>query len=258
MDYVQDGEIFIGAEGFVRVLEFRRGPENYFDLALVRNLGAVIARLDDDPDCRAILLCSEGRVFCAGASYAAMQGDVRHEDLIALYDAAGMLFRANKPIVAAIQGAAVGGGLGLAVAADFRVASPEARFSANFSRIGIHPGFGLSVTLPHLIGFQRASLMIQTGRRVKADEALRWGLADDVVPAEALRAAAMALAQEIAEGAPLAVQAARATLRVDLAAIVAERVKLEAAEQMRLYATRDFAEGVRAVQERRKGAFAGR
>ena len=87
------------------------------------------------------------------------------------------LFANPTPVVAAIQGAAVGGGLGLALMADFRVASPEARFSANFARLGFHHGFGLTVTLPRLVGQQRAAEMLYTGQRVKSDEALRIGLA---------------------------------------------------------------------------------
>src|SRR6266446_2973407 len=94
---------------------------------------------------------------------------------------------------------AVGGGLGLALVADFRVVSPEARFSANFVKIGIHPGFGLTYTLPRLIGYQRANLMFLTGRRVTGEEALAWGLADLLVEQERLRAAATELAAEIAE-----------------------------------------------------------
>ena len=257
MEFVASGKVFVGAQGHVRVVEFRRGPENFFDFELIRNLEAVFNDLGRDPACRSIVLASEGKAFCAGASYAAMQGPVDPEDLRKLYDAAGALFRSPKPVVAAIQGAAIGGGLGMALSADFRVASPAARFSANFVKIGIHPGFGVSLTLPHVIGFQRASFMIQTGRRIQAEQALAWGLVDQVVPAEDLRAAAIALAQEIGEAAPLGLAAARRTLRDGLAEAVSERVRLEAAEQLRLYATKDFAEGARAVQERRPGNFIG-
>lgn len=121
-----------------------------------------------------------------------------------LYRAAVRLFECPKPIVAALQGPAIGGGLGLALVADFRAAAPEARFAANFVKLCIHPGFGISATLPRLIGQQRASLMLYTGRRIKAEEAVAWGLADMLAPQDQLRAAACALAAEIAEAAPLA------------------------------------------------------
>src|SRR5690606_41163429 len=103
---------------------------------------------------------------------------------------------------------------------DCRVAAHEARFSANFTRLGFHPGFGLTHTLPRLIGHGRAELMFLTSRRVKADEALAWGLADQVVNLGELRDAAFSLAREIAENAPLAIVATRKTQRGDLAKAV--------------------------------------
>ena len=98
-----------------------------------------------------------------------------------LYKEATRLFRARKPVVAAVHGAAVGGGLGLALVADFRVTCAEARFSANFNRLGFHPGFGLTTTLPRLVGPQQAALLFYTGRRIAGDEAVRIGLADLLV-----------------------------------------------------------------------------
>ena len=174
-----------------------------------------------------------------------------------LYEQAVRLFSAKKPIVAAVQGAAVGAGLGLALVADFRVASPEARFSANFVKLGFHPGFGITHTLPRVIGMQRAQLMCLTGRRIKADEALVWGLVDEVVPMEGLRDAALTLARELAENAPLAVVSTRATLRTGLAQAVRAQTDHELVEQTWLRATADFAEGVRSVNERRPGVFIG-
>ena len=105
--------------------------------------------LDDDPRCRAAVLCAQGKHFCAGADFSPEGARYTTEDL---YAAAVRIFRTHTPVVAAVHGAAVGGGLGLALAADFRIAAPEARFSANFARLGFHQGFGLSVTLPRLVG----------------------------------------------------------------------------------------------------------
>jgi len=161
-------------------------------------------------------------------------------------------------VVAAIQGAAIGAGLGLALVADFRVVAPEARFSANFVKLAFHPGFGISLALPRLIGEQRAALMLLTGRRIKGEEALAWGLADELVPLDQLRSAALALAKEIAENAPLAVMATRDTLRGELAAAIKARTAIEHREQTALRGTEDFAEGVKSVAERRPGNFQGR
>jgi enoyl-CoA hydratase/carnithine racemase len=161
-------------------------------------------------------------------------------------------------VVAAVQGAAVGGGLGLACSADFRVASPAARFAANFARLGLHQGFGLSVTLPAIVGQQHANLMLYTGRRVKGEEAVRLGLADLLADPDGLRAAAYGLAAEIAASAPLAVRSIRSTQRAGLADRVTAAMAAELAEQDRLRRTADFAEGVRASAERRPPRFEGR
>ncbi len=175
-----------------------------------------------------------------------------------LYDEALRLFSIQTPMVAAVQGGAIGGGLGLAMAADFRVASPESRFSANFARLGFHHGFGLTVTLPAAIGQQHALEMLYTGRRVPGDEALRIGLCDRIAPPDSLRAEAHALAAEIGGSAPLAVRSIRQTMRGDLAARVRAATERERAEQERLSATDDFIEGVRATAERRPPKFTGR
>jgi enoyl-CoA hydratase/carnithine racemase len=174
-----------------------------------------------------------------------------------LYVEAVRLFSARKPIIAAVQGAAVGAGLGLALVADFRVVAPEARFTANFVKLGFHPGFGITHTLPRLIGQQKAALLCLTGRRVTGEQALELGLADVLAPLDQLEATAIALAKEIAENAPLAVQSTRATFRAGLAAAVKAQTDHELVEQTWLRKTADFAEGVRAVAERRAGNFVG-
>ena len=156
-----------------------------------------------------------------------------------------------------MQGAAIGGGFGLALTADFRVAAPEARFAANFVKLGIHPGFGLTVTLPKLVGAQTANLLFLTGRRIKGEQALALGLVDQLAPLAQLRSAAQRLAAEIAENAPLAVRSVRATMRRGLAEQVAAATDHELAEQQWLRGTDDASEGIRAVAERRPGNFNG-
>jgi len=248
---VSDLRVEIGGD-HVAVVEFDRPPNNHFDVALIRALADAYEELDDDASCRAIVLCSTGRHFCAGADFGgAGTGGA------ALYAEAVRLFAARTPVVAAVQGAAVGGGLGLALSADFRVAGPESRFVANFAQLGIHHGFGLTVTLPAAVGQQRALELLYTGRRLRGDEAHAIGLADRLATAETLRDTARALAAEIAAAAPLAVRSIRATLRGDLAERVRVATEHEEAEQARLMATEDFREGVRATAERRPGDFTG-
>ncbi|QUD87206.1 enoyl-CoA hydratase/isomerase family protein [Phenylobacterium montanum] len=253
------GDVRIERRGHVALAIIDHPPNNHVSTPLMRALADAFEALDADNEVRAVVLATEGRVFCGGADLHAPNAVTRGDGagINPLYTEAVRLFSNTKPIVAAIQGAAVGAGLGLALVADFRIAAPEARFSANFVKLGFHAGFGISHTLPRLIGQQRAALMLQTARRIKADEALEWGLVDAVVPLEEVRQAAIALAQEIAENAPLAVQSSRATLRQGLAAAVRAQTNHEFAEQQRLMKTKDFAEGVRAVAERRPGAFTG-
>ena len=249
--------VTITRDGHVATVIFDRPPNNHVNADVMRELADALDALDADPECRAVVLASAGKVFCGGADLAPtglLGGGAA--SLAPFYEQAVRLFRTKKPIVAALQGAAVGAGLGLALVADFRVASPAARLTANFVKLGFHAGFGLTHTLPRLIGGQRAALMLETGRRIKPDEALAWGLID-VVADDAL-AGAQELARELAEGAPLAVQATRATLRTGLADAVRDQAAHELGQQSILMATADFAEGIRAVGERRTGSFTGR
>jgi enoyl-CoA hydratase/carnithine racemase len=246
----------------VGIAEIRRPPDNFFDAELIGSLADSFEWLDEQA-ARAIVLCSEGKHFCAGADFAGRSERARRigaaDGARELYDQALRLFEAPVPVIAAVQGAAVGGGLGLACAADFRVASPRSRFSANFARIGLHQGFALSATLPAIIGQQRATDLLYTGRRVGGEEALRLGLADRLAQDDsALRGAAAEYAAEVASAAPLAVRAIRATMRAGLADRARAAMERELAEQQKLWPTEDFAEGVRAAAERRTARFTGR
>jgi enoyl-CoA hydratase/carnithine racemase len=256
----------IGAEtiGHVGLVEIRRPPNNFFDVALIKEIASAFEVFDADPECRAIVLAAQGKAFCAGANFgsADRDGDALLSGPIPgtahLYIEGNRLFRTKKPIIAAVHGAAVGGGLGLAMVADFRVTCAEARFCANFTRLGFHPGFGLTVTLPAVIGTTKAALMFYTSRRVPGDEAYAMGLADVLVPQDEVRVAALKLAEEVAENSPLGLIATRATLRGNFAERVRAATEHELAEQMRLRKTDDFKEGVKATAERRLPVFTGR
>jgi 2-(1,2-epoxy-1,2-dihydrophenyl)acetyl-CoA isomerase len=254
------GDLTVEVAGdHVAVVEIHRPPANYFDVTLIRDLADVVTSFDGDHGVRAVVLCSEGRHFCAGADFtAASSAEPLAVDAAGeLYRHAVRLFAAATPSVAAVQGAAIGGGLGLACAADFRVASDESRFAANFARLGFHQGFGLSVTLPEIVGGQRAAELLLTGKRIGGSEAHAIGLVDRLVATEGIRAEAHRFATELAEAAPLAVASIRETLRGGLAERVRVATEREEAEQTRLRATADFAEGVAAGAERRPPVFQG-
>lgn len=227
-------------------------PNNFFSVGMIGEIADALESFDGDDGCRVVVLSAEGKHFCAGADFS--RRDAR-DDTGELYRMAVRLFRTRKPIVAAVQGAAIGGGLGVALAADFRFVSPSARLSANFARLGFHHGFGLSVTLPRIVGNQRAAELLFTGRRVEGAEAVAMGLADRLVEDSGLSDAAVEFAREVAASAPLAVESIRATLRGDIADQVAIATERELAEQLRLRQTNDFAEGVRATAERRPATF---
>ena len=195
----------------VAIVELTNPPNNFFSYEMIDGVASALEQLDEDDTFRCVVLCAAGRHFCAGADFSRPSTTTTDQ----LYAAAVRLFRTRKPIVAVVQGAAIGGGLGLALSADFRVAAEEARFSANFAQLGFHQGFGLSVTLPRLVGQQHAARLLYTGERVDGRRAVDLGLADEVEAA---------------------------TLH-------------EAAEQARLQRTADFAEGVAAVAARRPATF---
>ncbi|MEQ1887960.1 MAG: enoyl-CoA hydratase/isomerase family protein [Alphaproteobacteria bacterium] len=252
------------ADDHVATVEMQNGDLNFFDLEMLTSLANCFADLDKDPKCRALVLASRGRAFCAGANFAS---GPRAEGLATktespsgspLYDQAVRMFSSKKPIVGAVNGAAIGGGLGLCLVPDFRVACPEARLSCNFTQLGFHPGFGLTYTLPTLIGQQKAWNMMYTGRRVKAEEALEMGLVDRLVPADKLRAAAHEMALEIASAGPLAVMAVRETMRMGLPEKIRAATARELQEQNKLQGTEDMKEGIKATAERRPAKFMGR
>jgi enoyl-CoA hydratase/carnithine racemase len=254
------GPVGVEAHGHVYTVEVQRPPYNFFHPSLVPALADAFEYLDQVDDCRVLVLCAQGKAFSAGADFQSASGEAlfaggEEGGADQLYSNAVRLFRTRKPVVVAVQGAAIGGGMGLALAGDFRVGCATTRFATNFVQLGIHAGFGISYTLPRIIGQQKAALMLYTGRRVGPEDALAWGLLDVVTEPENLRSGAIALAQEIAEAAPLAVESTRATLRGDIADAVEQQLQREYAEQMRLSLTGDHREGVKAVIERRKGQF---
>jgi len=256
------GDVAVTMRGNVAEVEIRRPPNNFFDHDLIRNIADALDDLDQTRECRAVVLCSEGKSFCAGANFANRDASVLDSGSPRgrnpLYQEAVRLFSSQKPVIAAVQGAAIGGGFGLAVFADFRVACPEARFAANFVGEKHLGGFGLTHTLPRIIGEQKAAEMFLTGVRIDGETAMKWGLVDRLVPLDSVRTEAFALANAIAENAPLAVQSTRLTLRRKLAAEVQEQTDREGAEQTWLARTEDHAEGVRSVAERRPGKYQAR
>ena len=239
----------------VGVVCLHRPPNNYFNSALIEQVASAYEELGTSAWCRAIVLTSEGKHFCAGLDFSSNAD----QDIEELYRQALRLFAAPLPVVAAVQGAAIGGGCGLALSADFRVATPSSRFSANFARLGFHHGFALTVTLPAVAGRQAAADLLLTGRRIGGAEALALGVCDRLAgDAEGeLMADALSHAEELAASGPLAVRAIRATLRRGMVEAARSSMEHECEQQLALSKSADFAEGVRATAERREPRFGG-
>jgi enoyl-CoA hydratase/carnithine racemase len=255
-------DINVRTQDHIGTVELNRPPNNFLDMELIGEVAGAFEAFDRDDNIRAIVLCSAGKHFCAGANLGQRLANEaagqpaqtgRH-----LYHEANRLVRTRKPFVAAVQGAAVGAGCGLALVADFRVGCSESRFSTNFARQGYHPGFGTTHTLQRIVGVQKASWLLYTGERIDGGEAFTIGLIDRLVPLEKVRDTAFEMAEEIARSAPLAVQATRVTLRRDLEREFSAATEREFFEQTWLRATDDYKEGVAAMNARREPKFRAR
>jgi len=254
-------DVGVSMDGYVATVEMRRPPNNFLDIELIGNLASVLEALDDVSECRSIVLAAQGKHFCAGANLQRRIDDesagrpilrTRH-----LYHEARRLVQTHKPIVAAVHGSAIGAGLGLALVCDFRVACKESRLACNFAALGYHPGFGMTATLPRVVGHQTAKWLAFTGRRLPGDEALKIGLIDRLVDQDKVLAAAQEMAAELAQIAPLSLQKTRETMMFPLIAEFRAATEREAFEQNLLRETNDFKEGVKASSERRPPKFTG-
>ncbi len=256
------GDVTVTVDGLVGIVRLARPPHNLLTEPVLGRLADALHDLRGVA--RAAVVCSTGRSFCAGADFRSPEapdpatGGGFAARTGAFYEQAARVFDAPVPVVAAVHGAAIGAGFGLALACDLRVVGEDAWFQANFVRLGIHPGFALSHTLPRLAGPARATELLLTGRRLGAAEAAAAGIAHRVVPRGQELDAAVAVARDIAAGAPLAVASTRATLRAELVAAARAAMAHELAEQAALAGTADAVEGVQAMLQGRQPVFDGR
>ena len=235
---------------------------NALNLAVLRELGAAFDELESDREVRAIVMTGAGsKAFIAGADISelnALPGPVQGASHGHLgQQLCFKLERLRQPVIMAINGYALGGGLELAMAGDIRIASETARLGQPEINLGIIPGFGGTQRLPRLVGKGFAKLMIFGGDLITAEEGFRIGLVDRVVPQEQLAGEARKLAVALAKKAPLALAAAKAAINGGLETDLDRGCDLEAAQFGLLFSTADKAEGTKAFLEKRPANFTG-
>jgi E-phenylitaconyl-CoA hydratase len=247
--------VLVSRRGAVATITLNRPDRrNAIDQAMRDGLAAALDALDADEAVRIVVLTGAGPAFCAGVDLA----EGTPAGATARPPVAAPLWAFRKPVLAAINGPAIGGGLELALACDIRIAATSAQLGLTEVRIGSLPGSGGTQLLPRLVGAGNAARMVLTGERIDAAEALRIGLVSAVVADEALAGAATAMADTIAENAPLSLVAAKQALRAALDLPFAEGQALERSLWAELAATEDRAEGRAAFRERRPPRFTGR
>jgi enoyl-CoA hydratase len=253
--------LFDLADGIARITINRPDKLNALNGQVIAELDAAAGRVERESAVRAVLLTGAGaKAFVAGAdiseigSQGAMDGQAR---ALAGQRMMRRLERCGKPVVAAVNGFALGGGCELAMACHLRVASETARFGQPEVKLGIGPGYGGTVRLPRLVGRGRALELLLTGAMIDAQEAWRIGLVNRVVPADRLLAESELLLRTILENGPLAVRACLELVDAGLEMTVDEALRLEAGWFGLLSATADMREGTRAFLEKRKAQFTG-
>jgi enoyl-CoA hydratase/carnithine racemase len=255
------------ADGIATITLNRPHALNAISLPMLASFSAALRDADTDPSVRVIVLTGAGRGFCAGLDLKDMFGATTAQSgalglLSGAFDLQNsppvVLHTTDKPVICALNGAAVGYGLDLALGCDIRIASEQARLGAVFTRRGILPESGGTWLLPRLVGWAKATELVFRGRMLDAQEALALGLVNVVVPHEQLAAEVRTWATEIASNAPLAVQAAKRLMRLGLAESFEANVHHAYLALLPLFRTEDFQEGVRSFTEKRPPSFRGR
>ncbi|HUY47500.1 MAG TPA: enoyl-CoA hydratase/isomerase family protein [Streptosporangiaceae bacterium] len=253
------GEVRLDVRDQVAVLTLDRpGKLNAVTPAMTDALTGYVAELNDNPEVRAVVLTGTGRAFCAGSDIAGLADYETPWHFGNRPDYCDAVRALGKPVVAAVNGYALGGGLELALGCDIRLAAESATFAAPEIKLGWIGGGGMSALLAHSIGPSNAALMLLTGDPVDAATALRWGMVTEVVPAAGLTDRALQLAATIASRAPIAAQAAKHNLRAAFEMPLGRAIDYERQLQTICFGTADAAEGRAAFTERRAPVFRGR
>jgi enoyl-CoA hydratase/carnithine racemase len=255
------------AKDHIATLTLNR-PENRNSMTddVLEGLRACVTRVKEDPELRAVIVTGRGKSFCAGADFkSGAQRDggatrklLPNERSFAMYSPFLSILGIEIPVIGALQGHAIGGGFGLALVCDIRVANRDARFGANFTKLGIHPGMATTYILPRLVGLPRAAELLFAGRIVSGAEAAELGMVNHAVAEADVMPRALELAREIASCAPIAVRWTKKSLYRNYGWDPVSAAEGEAHAQSRTFETEDSKEGVAALLEKRAPVFKNR
>lgn len=259
-------DILYTKEGPVAKITLNRPDRmNSYTSEMSDSIKKAIRNASKDKKIRAIIITGTGRAFCAGGDVKTMANRFDKPDADDIFQKQftnrnmifSLLRKCNKPVIAAVNGVAAGGGLDMALACDIRIASEKARFAEVFIRRGLFPVSGGTYFLPRLVGIDKALLMLWTGDIVDAREAEKMGLVTMVVPHEELESTAMELAERLAKGPPIAMQRYKRAVYDGLKMDLEETLKYAKTIQTELSRTKDHEEGARAFVEKREPVFRG-
>jgi enoyl-CoA hydratase/carnithine racemase len=244
-------------EGHVATIVLNRPAKlNAVTPVMAVRLIELVSRCNADPDVRVVILTGAGeKAFCAGSDISELDDYSSPWEFRNRPDYCDAIRRLNKPIICAINGYALGGGLETAMSCDIRLAAANARFGAPEIKLGWIGGGGMSYLLAHSVGPSNAALMLLTGDPIDAACALSWGLVSEVLEFSALQPRALALAQTIAARAPIAAETAKTNLRAAYAVPLETAVQYERDLQTICFATEDAKEGREAFKQKRTARF---
>lgn len=255
-------DVEITKEGAVAIVTLSR-PDVYnaFTLAMIREMRARLEELTKDEGVGAIVLTGAGKAFCSGGDVAEMLDNVHRAEQHFLdltadhHEVVKLLVAGPKPVVCALNGVAAGGGFGLALCGDIRIASTSARFKPAYFKLGVAPDGGSTWLLPRLVGFTRAQRILLDDRMMSAEEACETGLVHEVVPPEKLMERAMGEAQRLASGPAFALAAAKKLMAETTSNDLTKQLALERRLNSQSGGTAEFREGARAFKEKREPRF---
>jgi 2-(1,2-epoxy-1,2-dihydrophenyl)acetyl-CoA isomerase len=251
--------------GIVSLVLNRPEKLNALNNELATALADTFTKLGDDPSVHVVIVSGAGRAFCAGGDLGLMgksRESGRTEQLEPLLrsgmQAVLKMRTMPQPVIAAVHGAAAGAGMNIALAADIRLASEDATFGENFTRVGLYPDYGGTFFLPQLVGPAKAAEMFYTGEMIDAAAALRLGIVNHVVPLEQLESAARTLAEKIAGGPQVSIRAIKRAVFGAQEKELTHALEQEVRQQIQCYLSEDCREGIRAFMEKRRPKFQGK